>query len=354
MPPRGTLPHWSRLGRIIGACWLGGWCGSTPLPATGHSPIRGVVISCQTWGPEWGSDAMVEALRDVKALGANWVQIHPYAAVTRDGRLRRQACLEADSPPFWLTRPIAEAHRLGLKVCITPHVAPWRAGWGWRGDIRFESPAQWDQFFADYRWWITRLARICRDADGFSVGSELDQTLDDHEAEWRAIIAAVRDETEAALTYTANWPDYQRVRFWDALDAISLSAYFPVTEHNRIPTPKEIDRAWEHIRAEVLAYAQAQERPVVFMELGYDQGLNAAREPWIDGDRRPGGAALQARCLDRALAAVEVPGDSLVGAFLWKWFPGPAPGENYLVSEPHMREVVARHWVDSPPDHTTP
>jgi hypothetical protein len=322
-----------------------GWALAVPAgQAEADEPVRGVVISCQTWGPEWGSDAMVEALQEIKALGANWVQIHPYASVTREGRLRRQRWLEDSTPPRWLTRPIAEAHRLGLKICITPHVAPWRAGWGWRGDIRFESTDQWTQFFADYREWITLLARICHDADAFTVGSELDQTIVTHEADWRAIIAAVRTETKAALTYTANWPDYQRVPFWDALDVISISAYFPLVEHQRIPTNPEINQAWLRIRGEVQAYAHSQQRPVVFMDLGYDQGLNAAREPWVDGDGRPGGRALQARCLDRALAAVDAPGDDLVGAFLWKWFPGPAPGENYLVSEPHMREVVARHW----------
>ena len=82
------------------------------------------------------------------------------------------------------------------------------------------------------------------------------------------------------------------------------------------------------------------------MELGYDTGLNAAREPWRDGDRREGGIALQALCLDRALAAVDAPGDDLLGAFLWKWFPGDSRGETFLMSEPHMREVIARHWAE--------
>lgn len=312
---------------------------------TSNEPVRGVVISCQTWGQEWGTDEMVEALREVKALGANWVQIHPYAGATREGGLRLRRWDPSAPPPNWLTRPIKEAHRLGLKICITPHVAPWRAGWGWRGDIRYDSPAQWDRFFDDYTTWITALARICQDADGFTVGSELDQTIEDHEDRWREIIAAVRAETDAPLAYAANWPDYQRVPFWDALDVIAISAYFPIIQHQRRPTVAEMDRAWTRIRGEVLAYARTQYRQVVFMELGYDTGLNAARTPWQDGDGRAGGAALQAQCLDRALAAVEIPDDDLVGSFLWKWFAGPAPYENFLVSEPHMREVVARHWT---------
>lgn len=349
-------PTWYRLRRtlrwVVAIGFAGGVIRAAPTPSsTQDEPIRGVVISCQTWGKEWGSDAMVEALQEVKALGANWVQIHPYGSVTREGEILLGRLPEdPDEAPDWLRRPIAEAHRLGLKICITPHVAPWRAGWGWRGEITFDSPAKWDRFFRDYQVWITRLARLCRDADGFTVGSELDQTLAGNESRWRGIIAAVRAETDAALTYAANWPDYQRVPFWDALDVISLSAYFPVVNHQRMPTAAELDRTWRRIRGEALAYARRQNRRIVFMELGYDLGMNAAREPWKDGDRRAGGETLQALCLDRALAAIGEE-DDLIGAFLWKWFPGPVRRETFLVSAPHMREVVARHWAEEPVDN---
>ena len=52
-----------------------GWGGTGQLRAETQAepPIRGIVISCQTWGREWGSDEMVEALREIKALGATWV-----------------------------------------------------------------------------------------------------------------------------------------------------------------------------------------------------------------------------------------------------------------------------------------
>ncbi len=309
-----------------------------------EEPIQGIIISCQTFGREWGSDEMVEAMREVKALGANWVQIHPYGSVQRDGSIHFGRGMSADgTPPQWLSRPIAEAHKLGLKICITPHIAPWRAGWDWRGEITFETKAQWDKFFTDYERWITQLARYCKEADGFTVGSELDQTLAGRERDWRRIIASVRAETDAPLTYAANWPDYQRVKFWDALDVISISAYFPVANHDRMPTAAELDKSWRRIKAEVLAYAATQYRRVIFMELGYDHSLRAAIEPWKNGRSEPGAEALQTLCLDRALSAVGEP-DDLLGAFLWKWFPGESRGEDFLVSTPAMRAVVAKHW----------
>jgi hypothetical protein len=48
-------------------------------------PVRGIIVSCQTWGWDWGSDAMVEALHNVTKVGSNWVAIHPYARIDRAG-----------------------------------------------------------------------------------------------------------------------------------------------------------------------------------------------------------------------------------------------------------------------------
>lgn len=314
------------------------------LGAADRPAIRGVVISCQTWGHEWGSDAMVEALREVKALGANWVQIHPYAGVSRDGTVSMGRLPEDGSTPRWLSRPIEEAHALGLRIAIVPHLAGWRAGWKWRGDITFETAEQWQRFFATYQAWIVRMAQYCREADGFSVGSELDRTIPGHETEWRKMIAAVRNETRAALTYGANWPDYRAVPFWDALDVIGISAYFPLVSHDRTPTAAEIDAAWRRIYPEIAQYARAQNREVVFLELGYDASTRAALEPWVSGRGEPGGPAVQELCLDRALAALQGP-TGVMGAFLWKWFPGEYRREDYKLQSPALRQVIGRHWL---------
>ena len=78
----------------------------------------------------------------------------------------------------------------------------------------------------------------CREADAFVVGTELDRILN-HEAEWRTLIAEVRSIMKVPLTYAANWTDYKRVPFWDALDVIGIQAYFPVASKPN-STPKEI------------------------------------------------------------------------------------------------------------------
>ena len=78
------------------------------------------------------------------------------------------------------------------------------------------------------------MIRLCPEADAFIVGSELDRTIQ-RDSDWRRLIAAERALTLKPLSYCANWPDYQRVSFWDALDVIGISAYFPLVEGSTAP-----------------------------------------------------------------------------------------------------------------------
>ena len=69
--------------------------------------------------------------------------------------------------------------------------------------------------------------------------------------------------------------------------------------------------------------------------------------PW-DSSRGNDGAAAeetQRRCLAPASRAIDS-ADFIVGVFLWKWFPGRARHEDFLMSTPAMRRVIADHWAE--------
>ena len=159
----------------------------------------------------------------------------------------------------------------------------------------------------------------------------------------RSVIAGVRKSTEAPLTYAANWPDYRRVTFWDALDVIGIQAYFPLSD---APSPQrgDIERGWREKMAELHSYSEGQNRRVVFTELGYNRSLGAAERPWeyrVDG---PEAEELQATLLLAALQAVESE-PAVVGVFLWKWFPDPHPvGRNFQLATPRLKQTIASVW----------
>ncbi len=317
-------------------------------PPDPHARIRGMTVSTPTAGWEWGSPAMDRTLGVLADLGVNWVAIHPYGGITNDGAVGVGRIDRLYRDPSWLTGAIEYAHAHGQKILIKPHLAYWGTDFSWRGEIAFETPEEWEVFFATYREWILRVAELSRDADAFAIGTELDLTMG-HEAEWRRIIADVREVLDVPLTYSASWSVYREVPFWDALDAVAVQAYFPLVEHEGMPTDAELAAGWRRIVAELEAYGDEHDRPIVLGELGYNRSLDAAVRPWEYRQHDdPAAADLQLRCLDAALSALD---DSrrITGAFLWKWFPGELPRGNFLKSDPAVRTVIGRHWAPAGP-----
>jgi sugar phosphate isomerase/epimerase len=312
-------------------------------PLHAAAPIRGITLSTHRSGEDWGWDSIEPTLDRINELGATWVAIHPYAWITDDGTVHFRE-FDSDNPPASIIRPIVEAHRRGLKILIKPHLGYWRSRFSWRGEINFDSEDEWNRFFRTYETWITQVAALSREADGFCVGTELDATLD-HESEWRRVIASVRELTPAPLSYAANWATYRRVSFWDAVDIIGVQAYFPLTEA-RDPDEEELRAGWASVMSEIEDFAAKRDQYVVFTELGYNQSHQAAARPWDShSDEEDAAAELQARCLRVALELIEEE-PRVIGAFLWKWFPEPHPvGRNFQLAAPHMLEVIRSVWV---------
>ena len=320
----------------------------------GAELVRGMTISCQTWGWEWGTDGFARELDELRALGVNWIAIHPYATVRADGALRWRP-IDPDEPPEWLARPLAEARARGLSLLVKPHLAYWGSPFSWRGEIRFDDPERHARFWSDYRRWILELVDVTAEADGFVLGTELDLLLDD-EPRWRELIAEVRARTDARLTYAANWTDYRRVPFWDALDAVGVQAYFPLVEGRgaELPEREALLAGWEPVLAALREVHERTGKPVVFTELGYNVSLDAARRPWEHATERGAelerARALQRRCLEVALEVLGRERSWLRGAFLWKWFVGETRSENFLVDTGRLRAVLREAWVDADRD----
>jgi len=311
-----------------------------------------MTISCQTNGREWGTPDFARELDRLRALGANWVAIHPYARIHGDGHVGWRAW-PPNEPPRHVAFPIAAARARDVGILVKPHLAYWGSPFAWRGAIDFADEGERARFFDEYHAWIVALAEAASDADAFAVGTELDRLLEpEDEPRWRALIADVRTRTDARLTYAANWADFERVPFWDALDCIGVQAYFPLTDCAVDPTEDELATAWRPWLERLRALSERTGKPVVFTELGYDAQAKAACEPWIGRpwhgyeSRRHSAAEaeLQRRCYAAALDVLERERDWLRGAFLWKWFVGPAPRADFVVDTPALRALLSERW----------
>ena len=316
---------------------------SKPLAEDAHAVVHGMTISCHGSGQIWGTDEMVSTMAELKSMGVNWVTIHPYAGISSDGTVGGSRMSRMYQDTTWLTRPIAEAHRLGLKIMIKPHIAYWGSSFSWRGEIEFDTEQQWRCFFDTYQQWITMVAELSTNADAYVVGTELGSTVH-HEKEWRQIISEVRQRFSGPLTYSANWDRFEKVPFWDALDVISVQSYFPLVDQSGLPTQEELDRAWVRLTQRLERYSAKHDRKILLAELGYNRSAQAALRPWESGQGGEHAEEIQRRCLAAALKSVDE-SDVIVGVFLWKWFPGEYRGRgSFLKSTPVMRTVIRDHW----------
>ncbi len=137
-----------------------GWSSTDPAPVAERSfpaRIRGITLSTHLDGRDWAWDPIVPTMHELRELGANWIAVHPYAAIGNDGSVRFHE-FDPRTPPAYIARPVREAHALGLKILIKPHLAYWGTRFGWRGEIDFAEEAQWRRFFEQYERWIVTLA----------------------------------------------------------------------------------------------------------------------------------------------------------------------------------------------------
>lgn len=303
---------------------------------------RGVVVSCYRYGPgEWDGPDMPRLLDELKGLGVTALQIHPYARVRNDGGVSYDARTDASTLP-----PFGWAKERGMGTFLKPHLAYWGSGFGWRGEISFSEEAQWRRFFEGYGRFIVRQAELAEAGgiDVFAVGTELHQTLH-READWRAVIADVREVYAGKLTYAANWNEVPDVPFWDALDLVGVQCYFPLTEKHS-PTRRELEAGWAGVLETLRGHRDRHGKPVLLTELGYAESEAAASEPWED--RRVGGraagSALKLLCMDVALKQIDAQ-PWIAGVYLWKWFPGNRDhGDEFVLQYDAMRGVIRGAW----------
>ncbi|MEO5988795.1 MAG: hypothetical protein ABIU54_03815 [Candidatus Eisenbacteria bacterium] len=256
-------------------------------------------------------------LTGLQRMGANWVSITPFGYVPS---LNTPEIFPSSSggPDEESDEAVAEcaarARANGQRVWLKPHL--WTRGWV--GDLAF-TPQGWEQFFDRYREFILHWALLAEreGMDGLFVGHELVSSTRAHPQKWRALIADVRRVYKGSISYGANWDEVQRIDFWDAVDLVGVSFYFPLAER---PTrePAVLRVGARKALATLKPIAARTGRPVLLAEVGYAPMAAAAVRPWEEGEGPPD-LETQRACYAAVIDAME-PEDWIAGAFWWKWF----------------------------------
>jgi len=271
-------------------------------------------------GAGYGSEDCRRELKRISDIGANWVALNDFAYMRdvdqpglvfdRDPTMTRQDIIQS----------VRDAHAVGLKVLIKPHIwsnAFWSAG-KWHGDIKMKTEVEWDAWFDAYTQYVLYNASIAAEsnADAVSVGVELEGTSG-QSARWRKLIKAVREVYKGPVCYSAAFLEWKRIDWWDAVDIIGITAYWPVSQKTS-PDEATLREGWKKIFAELDGLHARTGKPICFTELGYTPSEIAAREPWAYTFKVED-AALQARLYSVAIDEASKR-DYMRGVFVWKWF----------------------------------
>jgi len=315
-------------------------------PAKKAEQIRG--FSIQLTDPN-GRDAYIKALDDLADMGCTWVN---FAIAARQENTKSESI-----SIVWQNLPsqkdieqiLRHARARGMNTMLMPIVLLNKAGTKeWRGVI---APNNWDNWFASYTQYITFMAKLAKNCDVplFCVGSELLST-ESFRDRWAEVIAQIKQHYHGLLTYSANWDHYDDAhggpKFWDLVDYIGMNNYNELADKPGA-TVKQLNKAWEPIKKNILDFVQKRKQPFFFTEVGWHNLENTINQPWNY-------VAEGAINHDEQLHAYEsfvdtwssVPPSQCMGAFVWEWKPGSKPEDHgtYSLQGTPALEVV-KIWM---------
>ena len=299
-----------------------------------------------TWGwtgerGHWLRPEATHSMVEMTKLNTNWVTL-AYAAIQESAQstripFRDEPTLTDDE----IRGAVAQARSLGLNVCLKPVVnvadGTWRA---YIGFFDWDVPGEpsWADWFASYQEYIVHHARLAAElgVEMFCIGCEMVRA-DSREQQWRALVAEVREVYHGLVTYNCDKYQEDHVRWWDAVDVISASGYYPTGQ-------------WEAQLDRIEAVVRREGKPFCFIEAGCPSREGSAARP---NDWKLVGEAneqVQADYLDEMLSACAAR-DWVGGFMLWDWparlyDPGDAAAnDDYCMYAKAGADVVARHYA---------
>jgi hypothetical protein len=354
MRPRAAAPAAALVG-LLAAC--GGSSGGpspapTPTPPAGRVFEYNGVTHVSWWHDEYGYPAGGDARRTLAATGAGWMGLLTtwYMPTRSSSTIARDPDRSNDDDV--VRRAIDEAHALGLKVMLKPHVDV-KDG-TWRAQI---APSDTGAWFDSYAAFIEHHAAIAAEKNVamLCVGTELiSMTRSPYAGDWARVIARVRGRYAGTLVYAANANDaadeFTSASLWPLVDVLGLDVYTPLTAKTD-PTRAELVAAWRRNRdghdmlAAYRGFQQAWGKPLVFTEVGYRSADGANRAPWDWGASLAADPAEQADCYAALYEVWSREEAWFRGPFWWSWdVAGPKAGDTGYNPRGKSAEEVLRQW----------
>jgi hypothetical protein len=296
----------SQLGFVKGHSW--GWVG-TRGDYAGPEAADSMHKLAET-GATWTCIAFGANMTTIETPAFTWGDANP--RMVTDDEIRRAIALARENNLKVILKPVVNSDdsvwRAWIKfyrplsadeiaVGLTSVVDPW-------GDEPVtregQTPdlAKWDVWWRCFRGYLLHYAKIAEaeHVEMLCLGCEMNST-EAFDERWRELIADIRAVYHGAITYDVNHGRENAVPWWDAVDVISVSAYYQVpppegvTEEEAVmtTTPEAAILAQLEKNKQELADLSAKyNKPILFIETGVTNVRGCARYPWSHPDANTG------------------------------------------------------------------
>lgn len=324
----GIRVGWCR-GLLVAMLVVGVGCGLTgcePGPAQPLVPLSSRMKGMTEAGYKSGvfNDRSVrQAVIQLRKDGVTWlaIQVAWYQATNTSDVIKPNQDTPTDGS---VNRLIALAHHEGMRVFLNPFVNSMQ-GSGWQAEFHPSNPKAWFQSFDHY---IAHYAQMARQdhADLFGLGDEFD-TLDGvpaYRPDWIHAIWVARRYYHGPITYGADYPDYQRVTFWSALNDVGIDAYFPLSSKSN-PTTADLIGGWNRVADQIQAWrinTGLDKKPFVITELGYPSEDGAAQTPGTWFPHQAVNLGLQSRLYEATFQSIWT--RPWLRGIMWFWWANPS------------------------------
>lgn len=158
-----------------------------------------------------------------------------------------------------LTAMIDYAHKIGLRVALKP-TANCKNG-TWRAHINFfdkdvHCEPKWSNWFASYTDFQLHFAKLAEKTgcEMFIAGCEMVMS-ERRSDEWRKLIADIKTVYSGPVSYNTDKYQEDNVSWWDCVDVISSSGYYPLKD-------------WEQELDRIETVVKKFDKPFFFAECG--------------------------------------------------------------------------------------
>lgn len=267
-------------------------------------------------------EADQEHVNEVLNINANHAAIMPFGFI-RDIN-SPEIIFDTDRQWFGETSKGARQYIKLLKknkinVMVKPQIWIWNGEF--TGTLIMKSEEDWKTLETAYANFILTYAKLAQEtnAELLCIGTELEKFVENRPAYWKQLISKIREVYKGKLTYAANWDEYKRTPFWNALDYIGIDAYFPLSEE-KTPTVEQLKQGWQPWKEKISMLAKKIDKPVLFTEFGYRSMDYTAKKPWLvdrsEQDINFDGQVNAKKAIFEEFWSEEW----FAGGYVWKWF----------------------------------